>query len=63
MQGSLVGWGQEICYILALACVLTEGIKFAQGMQGGETGTGEPMDAACGWLLSCSMLAPQHQMP
>ncbi|KAK9863070.1 hypothetical protein WJX84_001812 [Apatococcus fuscideae] len=40
LQGSLVGWGQEICYILALACVLTEGIKFAQGMQGGETGTG-----------------------
>lgn len=41
LQGSFFGWGEDVCYAVIAACLLTEGIKFAQGMQGGETGTGE----------------------
>lgn len=39
-QGLLPGPAVLCCEALVVGCLVTEVIKFAQGMQGGETGTG-----------------------
>jgi hypothetical protein len=39
-QGLLPGPALVGCELLVCGCAVTEVIKFAQGMQGGETGTG-----------------------
>ncbi|PNH07265.1 hypothetical protein TSOC_006307, partial [Tetrabaena socialis] len=39
-EGLLPGPAALFCQLLLISCVVTEVFKFAQGMQGGETGTG-----------------------
>ena len=40
LPGDLLGGVEGVSYLLFVSSIVTEVIKFAQGMQGGETGTG-----------------------